>query len=211
MGDTLTFVAATGAMTMALLLPGYTLLSGIEMPRALTTGVLVFCLCAFVMGEVVGLYRTNGWWDVGLHLLASAVLAIAGVAMALLATEGAPPRTALWILAILGVGFAALVGAFWEMFEFSIDWTFGTHAQRSGLPDTMGDIATNVVGATYGATAAVLRLSRGARLPLTGLLVEFCAANPIIYGAWPGVPFPARPRAHAAPRGTAGPKVEASS
>ncbi|MCP1170599.1 hypothetical protein NHG85_19015, partial [Limimaricola sp. ASW11-118] len=104
------------------------------------------------------------------------------------------PRTAGWILGLLGVGFAALVGACWELFEFSIDAIFGTNAQRSGLPDTMGDVAVNIMGASYGALAAQRRLWRGTRLPLSGLLVEFCARNEIIYGAWSGRRFAPRIR-----------------
>lgn len=187
-------LAALGAMALALLLPLYTRVSGIVMPPGLSTGVLGFCLAAFVLGEAAGLYRDSAVWDLLLHALASAVLALAGVAMALLPTAGAPPRTAAWVLGVLAVGFAALVGAAWELFEFSIDQVFGTNAQRSGLPDTMGDVAANLAGAVYGAMAGIVRLSTGARWPLSGLLAEFCARNPIIYGDWRPRPF-ARPRA----------------
>ena len=193
-GDPLLWIAGTGAILLALLLPFYTWLSGIEMPSGLATGVLVFSFCAFVVGEYGGAYTSTAWWDVVLHLVSAAVLALAGVALVLLNTAGAPPRTGLWIGGILAVGFAALVGASWELLEFSVDAIFGTEAQRSGLPDTMGDVAANLVGATYGAFAAWLVLRRGVRLPLAGLLIDFCGRNPVIYNAWPGVPFPAASR-----------------
>ncbi|WP_341212987.1 hypothetical protein [uncultured Limimaricola sp.] len=179
-------LGAVGAMVLAGLLPLYTRVSGIVMPRGLATGILVYCLCAFGLGEAGGFYRDVALWDTALHALASAVLALVGVALALLPTAGAAPRTAPWILGLLGVGFAALVGAAWEMFEFGIDALFGTNAQRSGLPDTMGDIAANIAGATYGAIAAQRRLWRGTRLPLSGLLVRFLARNRVIYGDWTG-------------------------
>lgn len=185
-GHPVVALGAAGAMTMAALLPLYTWLSGIVMPPGLATGILVYCLCAFGLGEAGGFYRDVPLWDVTLHALAAAVLALVGVALALLPTAGAAPRTAPWILGLLGVGFAALVGAAWEMFEFGIDALFGTNAQRSGLPDTMGDIATNIAGATYGAIAAQRRLWRGTRLPLSTLLVRFLDRNPVIYGAWTG-------------------------
>ncbi|SDE80013.1 hypothetical protein [Limimaricola pyoseonensis] len=194
LGQWLLALGAAGAVVLALLPRGYTRISGIEMPAGLGSGILVFCLCAFVLGEAGGLYRTSAWWDMALHLTASAVLALVGVALALLPTAGAPPRTPLWILGTLGVGFAALVGAGWELFEFGIDALFGTNAQRSGLPDTMGDMAVNLAGATYGALAAQRRLGFGARWPLSGLLAEFCARNEVIYGGWTGRPFtPRRP------------------
>jgi hypothetical protein len=190
-GDPLLWVAGAGAILLALLLPFYTWVSGIEMPSGLATGILVFSLCAFVGGEHWGAYTSIGWWDVVLHLVSAAVLALVGVALVLLNTAGAPPRTGLWIGGILAVGFATLVGAAWELMEFSVDAIFGTNTQRSGLPDTMGDVATNVAGAIYGAVAAWLVLRRGVRLPLAGLLVDFCGRNPMIYSSWPGVPFPA--------------------
>ncbi|WPY96136.1 hypothetical protein T8T21_16625 (plasmid) [Limimaricola variabilis] len=193
-GRPLLALAALGAMALAGLLPLYTRVSGIHMPRGLASGVLLYCLAAFVAGEAVGLYQNSAVWDLALHVLSAMVLALAGLALALLPTAGAPPRTAAWVLGVLAVGFAALVGAAWELFEFSIDQIFGTNAQRSGLPDTMGDVAANLAGAVYGAIAGIARLSTGARWPLSGLLAEFCARNPVIYGDWRPRPF-ARPRA----------------
>ncbi|WP_207208119.1 hypothetical protein [Salipiger sp. IMCC34102] len=188
-GDVVLAVGALGAMVMALALPAYTRLSGIVMPAGLATGVLTFSLAAFVVGEWSGAYTWNWWWDIALHLVSAAVLALVGHALVLLVSAGAPPRTGLWIGSILAVGFAALVGAAWELMEFSIDAIFGTNAQRSGLRDTMGDVAANITGAIYGAVAGQLALKRGTRLPLSGLLLDFCNSNRLIYGAWPGVPF----------------------
>ena len=144
-GHPVVALGAAGAMALAALLPLYTWVSGIVMPRGLATGILVYCLCAFSLGEAAGFYAAIPVWDMALHFVASAVLALVGVALALLPTAGAAPRTAGWILGLLGVGFAALVGACWELFEFSIDAVFGTNAQRSGLPDTMGDVAVNII------------------------------------------------------------------
>ncbi|GGL78422.1 hypothetical protein [Wenxinia marina] len=204
-GDMLLSIGVGGAIFLALLLPAYTWVSGIEMPPGLCTGVLAFALCAFVVGERFGAYAVSWWWDIALHLLSSAVLALIGQALVLLMTAGAPPRTGLWVASVLAVGFAALVGAGWELMEFSIDAIFDTHAQRSGLPDTMGDVATNLCGAIYGAVAGQLALSRAVRLPLSGLLLEFCGRNGVIYGAWPGVPLSRSPKEGAR---TAAPTVE---
>lgn len=189
MGDAVLTVGSGGAILLALVLPVYTRISGIAMPAGLVTGVLAFSLGAFVVGEWSGAYTWSWWWDIALHLLSAAVLALIGYALVLLATAGAPPRTGLWIGSILAAGFAALVGATWELMEFAIDAIFGTNAQRSGLPDTMGDMAANIVGASYGAVAGQLALGRGIRLPLSGLLLDFCGSNVLIYGDWPGVPF----------------------
>ncbi|WP_375262683.1 hypothetical protein [Palleronia sp.] len=189
-GDTLLILGAGGAIAMALLPVFYSKLSGIVIPDGLREGILVFCLAAFVAGEWGGLYKDDLVWDTTLHVVASAVLAMTGYALALLATAGAPPRTGLWILSLLAVGLASTVGAIWELFEATVDALFGTNAQRSGLPDTMGDIAANLVGAIYGAVAGQIALRTGRRLPLSGLLLAALRRNPVVFGAYPGVPFP---------------------
>lgn len=85
------------------------------------------------------------------------------------------------MLAILAFGFAMMVGAMWELMEFSLDATFGTFTQRSGLPDPMGDVAVNMLGATVGAVAAHAHVARGARWPLAGLLGDFMDLNVSVY------------------------------
>ena len=187
-GDGLVTFCAVSAMVLALLPRGFSLISGLRMPPGLATGVLAYSLCALVLGEMVGFYTTFGWWDVALHLVAAAVLSVLGMALCLLVTAGGSPRTAIWLLAVLAFSFSMMVGAMWELLEFAIDFFFGTNAQRSGLPDTMGDTIANLVGATYGAVAAHGYLSHGRRWPLSGLLAQFCSLNPVIYGRWSGPP-----------------------
>ena len=192
MGEPLVAFCAVSAMVLALLPRAFTLISGVRTPSGLATGILLYSLAALVAGEMGGLYATTAWWDVALHLVAAAALAMLGMALALLPTAGASPRTAIWLLATLAFAFSMMVGAMWELLEFAIDFFFGTNAQRSGLPDTMGDTIANLVGATYGAVAAHLYLTTGRRWPLSGLLAQFCALNPVFYGDWRGPPLSKR-------------------
>ena len=76
------------------------------------------------------------------------VLSVLGMALCLLVTAGGSPRTAIWLLAVLAFSFSMMVGAMWELLEFAIDFFFGTNAQRSGLPDTMGDTIANLLDDT---------------------------------------------------------------
>lgn len=184
--------AAGGCIVLALGPRAFTAVSGIVFPAGLGTGILAYNAAALLLGEIAGFYVTLWWWDAALHLVASAVLSVVGMGIAMLATAGAPPRTAVWVLAILAFGFSMMVGAMWELMEFSLDAAFGTVTQRSGLPDTMGDVAVNLVGGTLGAIAAHAHVSRGARWPLAGLLGRFMDRNPVIY--------PARERGRHAPR-----------
>lgn len=90
------------------------------------------------------------------------------------------------MLSVLAFGFAMMVGAMWELLEFTLDTVFGTNAQDGGNIDTMGDIVANAVGALWGAVAAHVAAGTGRRLPPGGLLLDFVTLNPVIYGAWRG-------------------------
>ncbi|WP_308914756.1 hypothetical protein [Jannaschia sp. LMIT008] len=184
-GAWLTALAGAGCVILALLPKAFTRVSGLRFPDGLCTGVLVFCMAALLLGEMAGFYGRFWWWDLGLHVVASVVLVQVGAALVLLVTAGGRPRTAIWILATLAFGFSMMVGACWEIFEFTIDGLFGTNAQRSGLPDTMWDLVADAVGATWGAWAVNRRLTHGSAPPGAGLLPGWMTLNPIVYPDWP--------------------------
>ncbi len=181
-------LVAAAVIGLSLLPKAFTAVSGIVFPIGLTTGILLYTAAALLLGEMGGFYVRFSWWDLILHLIAGAVLAVAGMALAMLPTGGAHPATAVWIPATLAFGFAMMVGAMWELMEFAIDAIFSTNAQRSGLPDTMGDLAMNLIGAVLGAVAGHAAIDRGARWPLAGLLVTFMRRNPVIYPDLPAAP-----------------------
>ena len=60
---------------------------------------------------------------------------------------------------------AMTVGTVWEMFEYAMDTLFGFNMMKSGLPDTMGDIIVNTLGAALASLAGVIYLlDRAGRL-----------------------------------------------
>lgn len=183
-------VAAVGAACVALAgcLPLFSAASGLRFPFRLVVAVALFCAGALLWGELGDGYEAMPWWDLLLHVASCAVLAVAGVALALLPTAGARPRTAVWVISMLGFAFAMMVGACWEMLEYGLDTLFGLDTQDSGLDDTMTDVIANAVGAVLGAVAAQWALLRGARVPLGAMLLDWIALNPVIYGLWTG-PF----------------------
>ena len=178
-------ICATSTLILAALPRGFTAVSGLRFPPGFSTGVLVYTAAALLLGEMAGFYVRLPWWDLALHVVVAAVLAQAGWALALLLTAGGPPRTGLWIASILAVGFAMMVGAMWELLEFTIDLVFDTNAQRSGLVDSMTDLIADLAGGVLGAAAVQLRLGSGRRVPGSGLAIEWMRLNPIVYCAWP--------------------------
>ncbi|WP_299817702.1 hypothetical protein [uncultured Jannaschia sp.] len=171
---------------LAALLPIFTAVSGIRFPRRLVAGVFVFALTALLFGEVADGYEKLPWWDLLLHAVSAAALSIVGMGLALLPTAGGRARTAVWMLAVLAFGFSMMVGTMWEILEFTLDRFFGFNTQVDGHMDTMTDTIANLVGAVYGAAAAHLAVTFGRRPPPAGVLLDFVAANPVIFGAWQG-------------------------
>jgi hypothetical protein len=184
-GETPTALAAAACLVLAAAPVAWGAVAGITFPGRLLTGLLAFNASALLLGEIGGLYVTIWWWDILLHLVASVVLAVLGMALAMMATDGSLGQIGARMLAILAFSFAMMVGAMWELLEFSLDATLGTVTQRSGLPDTMGDIAVNVVGAFLGAVVADAYVIRGVRWPPAGLLEDFMDLNPALYPSRP--------------------------
>lgn len=182
-GSWATAAAAAGCLVLASGPWAYSLVTGLVFPRGVSTGILIFCAAALLLGEAAGFYVSVWWWDLALHLVSSAALALVGMALAMTAVESVPGRIAMRMLAILAFSFAMMAGAAWELLEFALDATLGTNTQRSGLPDTMGDIATNAVGAVAGAVGAHLRLTRGRPVPLADGLQRFMDLNADLYPA----------------------------
>ena len=87
-GAPLVALCAISSIVLAALPKGFTALSGLRFPAGLSTAILVFTASALLLGERGGLYVTTAWFDVALHLVAAAVLAQAGWALALLLTAG---------------------------------------------------------------------------------------------------------------------------
>ncbi|MBM2575887.1 hypothetical protein JQC91_06190 [Jannaschia sp. Os4] len=184
--------AAVAAACLALtaLLPAFTAVSGLRFPVRLTVGVAAFCAGALLFGELGDGYEMVPWWDMALHVVSMAALAVVGTALALLPTGGARPRTPVWVLATLAFGFAMMVGALWEVMEFGLDAAFGFETQDTGLDDTMWDVIANAVGALWGAAAGAVALVRGRGWVPGGLLLDWIALNPVLYPLWSG-PFEA--------------------
>ncbi|UWQ22066.1 hypothetical protein [Jannaschia sp. W003] len=181
-GWAIALASAGFAATLAL----FEAVSNLRFPPRLHAGVVLYALAALLLGEHLQVYEALPWWDLALHVVSAAVLAVVGFGLALLPTAGAPPRTALWVLGTLAFGFAMMAGALWEVLEFALDQLFGTNAQDSGLVDTMWDVIANTLGAVAGAVAGHAALLSGRRLPLGGLLLDVVEANPVLYGLWRG-------------------------
>ena len=158
-------------------------LMGITFPRRLLTGLLAFNAGRCCWGEIGGFYVTVWWWDILLHLVASAVLSVFGMALAMSADDGSPGRIGARMLAILASASRLWVGAMWEVLEFSLDATLGTVTGSGRVCRTpWATPAANVVGAFAGARRGACRMSHGQSAgPYARVLKTFMDQNPALY------------------------------
>lgn len=138
---------------------------GLRFPPSFLAAVALFVLATLYLGEVQDFYDRFWWWDLALHFGSAMGFGILGFLLVFMLFQGdryaAPP----WALGALSFCLAVTVGALWEIFEYAMDTLFGFNMMKSGLPDTMGDLIVDAVGAALAALAGVIYLlDRAGRL-----------------------------------------------
>lgn len=138
---------------------------GLRLPPSFLTAIAAFVLATLYLGEVYDFYDRFWWWDLTLHFGSAMGFGILGFLLIFMLFEGdryaAPP----WAIGALSFCLAITVGTLWELFEYAMDTLFGFNMMKSGLPDTMGDIIVNTLGAALAAVAGVIYLlDRAGRL-----------------------------------------------
>ena len=138
---------------------------GLRLPPSFLAAIAAFVLATLYLGEVHDFYNRFWWWDLALHFGSAMGFGILGFLLIFMLFEGdryaAPP----WAIGALSFCLAITVGTLWELFEYAMDTLFGFNMMKSGLPDTMGDIIVNTLGAALAAVAGVIYLlDRAGRL-----------------------------------------------
>lgn len=149
----------------------------IKLPGNFSTAIVFFIFATLFLGEAFDFYERYWWWDLFLHGGSAISFGLIGTVVVLMLFEGdrfaAPPLA----IAVISFCLAVSIGAFWEIFEFLMDQSFGTNMQKSGLPDTMGDLIVDTFGAAIGATAGYFYL-KGQRFGgLSATIADFVASN----------------------------------
>ncbi|TBX16605.1 hypothetical protein [Nioella sediminis] len=149
----------------------------IHLPKSIVAVAVAFVFATLFLGEVFDFYERLWWWDIALHGLSAVGFGIAGFLFVFILFEGdryaAPP----WAMGLLAASIGIMIGVLWEIFEFAMDQAFGLNMQKSGLPDTMGDLIVDVIGASLGGTMGGLYLRGQALGSVSALVDEFVALN----------------------------------
>jgi hypothetical protein len=123
---------------------------GIKASNELKLFILLFILASIYLGEKQAFYFKFWWWDMMLHTFAGIIFGLFAFNLFYLMNQEKSLDFKLnpTFLMIFSISFALSLGVFWEFLEFTIDQTFGTNMQKSGLVDTMLDLMLTFIGAT---------------------------------------------------------------
>jgi hypothetical protein len=153
----------------------------VQLPIEFTLAACGFLYAAFGLGEVGGFYARFWWWDMLLHSFSALAMGLIGFLMIYVFYMTHCVRIAPIYVATISFGFAVTFGTLWEVFEFGMDWFFGFNMQKSGLPDTMTDLALDVVGGLIAAMIGYAYVKSGDSLIADRIIRHFVAKNPNLF------------------------------
>lgn len=139
-------------------------------PSYLLIIIYLFIYAHFVMGEIHRAYDSSLLFDKVLHTTGGVVIACIGISVvyALANMDNNKVRLSPFFVVLFSFCFALAIEYVWELFEYSVDRLINANMQRwkdgiiaydeagnaitsvpwgSGLKDTMGDMAVNILGA----------------------------------------------------------------
>lgn len=146
----------------------------LAIPNVLYILYIIFLYCAIFLGEVRNFYYIVPYWDVILHGCSSVMTGLFGfmVVTALNQSKVAPVHMSPFFVALFSFAFATMVGAVWEIYEFSFDGLLGMNMQkflledgtplvgREALADTMEDLIVDCLGALAASITGYLSIKR---------------------------------------------------
>lgn len=152
----------------------------VHVPFELDLAIGGFTYLALFLGSLNGFYERFPLWDVVLHFQSGILLGLVGFVMVYILNGQKTGKLKLspGFLSFFAFCFSLALGAVWEIFEFAMDHWFTFNMQETGLPDTMGDLMVNGIGAFIVVTIGYIWMRRNLRIPFTPrLLARFEAPS----------------------------------
>ncbi len=115
---------------------------------------LVSVMTLHIVGGTLGFYDRFAWWDILLHFLGSAMIALLGFLATFALYRGGKIHVTVNLIGVFVFFTAIAVGAIWEMAEFASDRFLGTNNQPDNA-DTNFDLITDALAALVVATLGV--------------------------------------------------------
>jgi len=127
--------------------------------------LILFIYSGIYLGELQLFYYKFWWWDKMLHSFSGLIFGNIGFIIANYTNinKNANLKLRPIFIAFFCFCFAVSMGAIWEIYEYTMDKTFGFFMQRGSLDDTMIDIILDTIGALVFAIIVYLKQKRKLR------------------------------------------------
>lgn len=133
----------------------------LQIPSMMLILFVLFLYCAVYLGEVRSFYYKISNWDTILHCFSGGMLGALGFSVVALLnnSDRIPVNLSPIFIAFFAFCFALMLGALWEIYEFTIDGIMHLNMQkyatesgvtlvgRAALVDTMEDLIVDSIGA----------------------------------------------------------------
>lgn len=151
----------------------------VYLPVEIDLVTVLFLFASLFLGEIRAYYVRFWWWDIVLHTSAGFLMGLLGFILVYVLNR--EQRTKLTMtpvfVGLFSFAFGMTIGVVWEILEFAMDTTFGTNMQKSGLPDTMGDLIVNTIGAFVVSVLGYFYMRRGDGLLFDRMVRRFLVRN----------------------------------
>ena len=153
----------------------------LTLPLPFLVATTLFFFATIFLGEAFDFYERLWWWDLALHGSSAVGFGLTGFLLVFMLFEGdrfaAPPSA----IAAITFCVAMTIGATWEVFEYTMDASFGLNMQKSGLDDTMGDLIVNGLGGLTASLTGYIYLTRDTEGWIGRRLSQFIKINRNFY------------------------------
>lgn len=147
----------------------------VYLPSEIQVIITLFIFAAQYLGEIKNFYELFWWWDIMLHTTSGFVLGIIGFMFVYLLNKNYNTNVTLspLFIALFAFCFAVMIGAIWEIYEFSMDRLIGLNMQKfrvpgqDGLVDTMIDLIVDSIGALLVSLIGYLKIKENKKATLS--------------------------------------------
>ena len=144
------------------------------LPFELDLAIVVFIFFTLFLGSLRDFYELFPLWDTVLHFQSGILLGIVGFVLIYVLNEQKTKRLELTpgFISFFAITFSLAISVVWEIYEYAVDTFLGFNMQETGLPDIMGDLIFNAVGALIVGLAGYVWMRRRQKLPFTPRLLS---------------------------------------
>lgn len=153
----------------------------VDIPIEFEIIIVIFIYAAIFLGEVKKYYARFWWWDIMLHTISGIALGFIGFGILLVLYKTKKIQASPFTIALFSLSFGIGMGAFWEIFEFTMDQLFNTNMQKNGLTDTMWDLIVDGIGALFASTIGYIYIKTGEIPIFKNLINKFIKENPKLF------------------------------